>query len=123
LTYFNEQEQQQLVDLIEEGFRKLSLIENDINTILGYRADKNNIIAQASIAALDRVDPDKQLDLIRRSRACLRLIKAKLDIDEFSDEDAEEVCNVLDEVKTIGKELSTAAREYTSFLVTQSETN
>lgn len=121
--YFNEQEQQQLTSLIEDGFRKLSQIENDINTILGFRDDKNNIIAQASIAALERVDPNRQLDLIRRSRACLRLVQAKLDIDEFSDTDAEEVCKVLDEVKIIGKELSSAASEYTATLVQQAENN
>ena len=121
--YFNAQEQQQLTSLIEDGFRKLSQIENDINTILGFRDDKNNIIAQASIAALERVDPNRQLDLIRRSRACLRLVQAKLDIDEFSDTDAEEVCKVLDEVNIIGKELSSAASEYTATLVQQAENN
>jgi len=122
MMQFTDNERTQILDLIDEGLIRLRQIERDIESLVEQSKDSNPI-AKAIAEALEKIDMDVQFETIRRSRAHIRLVKAKIEIEEFSDDDAQEVCDILDEVKAMGKELAAAAKVYSSFLQSRAENN
>lgn len=122
MAYFPQHERDEINTLLDEGLRRLGAIEDDICTIVALR-DDSNPLAQISVEALDGVDPEAQLDIIKKSRAGLRLVKAKIEIDEFSDSDAEEVCRILDDVNVLGRQLAAASKQYRDHISRRVETN
>lgn len=121
--FFSQNEITEINTLIQEGFRRLDNIESDIRTLLVESADSKNPFAETIKSALDEVCPDAQFLAIKKSRAGLRLICAKLEIEEFSDSDAEEVCRVLDEIKVVGRKLAESSQKYKRFIRQRAENN
>lgn len=118
----NDDEREQILSLIDEGLIRLRQIETDIKMLMQQSQDKNPI-AVAIASALEQIDPDVQFETIRHSRAKIRWVRSKIEIDEFSDDDAGEICDVLDEVKEMGQRLREASQVYSSFLRTRAENN
>lgn len=120
---FSQDELAEINSLIAEGMRRLDNIENDLRGLVADSEDSNNPLADVIKAALVDVCPETQFLAIKRSRAGLRLVRAKMEIEEFSDSDAEEVCRVLDDVKAIGRMMAESAQTYKQFLRKQAERN
>ena len=120
---FSQDELAEINSLIAEGMRRLDTIENDLRALVADSDDSNNPLADVINAALVDVCPETQFLAIKRSRAGLRLVRAKMEIEEFSDSDAEEVCRVLDDVKAIGRMMAESAQTYKQFLRQQAERN
>ena len=121
--FFSENEIAEINWLITEGMRRLDKIENDLRVLVADSEDSNNPLADVIKAALIDVCPETQFLAVKRSRAGLKLVRAKMEIEEFSDSDAEEVCRVLDDVKAIGRMMSESAQTYQQFLRRQAECN
>lgn len=120
---FSQDEISELNNLIQEGFNRLSRIERDIRTLMAESADVKNPFATAIKTALNEICPETQFLIIQRSRAGLKLVRAKLEIDEFSDSDADEVCRVLDDVKVLGRRLAEASQKYGQHIRRHAENN
>lgn len=121
--FFSENEIAEINSLVAEGMRRLDNIENDLRTLIADSEDDTNPLADVIKSALVGVCPETQFLAIKRSRAGLRLVRAKMEIEEFSDSDAEEVCRVLDDVKAIGRMMAESAQTYKQFLRRQAECN
>jgi len=116
------EEREQILSLLDEGLIRLRQIETDIKMLMTQSQEKNPI-AKAIAAALKQIDTDVQFETIRHSRAKIRWVRSKIEIDNYSDDDAAEICNVLDEVKDMGARLRDASKAYTMFLQTLAEVN
>lgn len=121
--FFSQAELNEIDGLLAEGFRRLDRIENDIHTLLRDSEDSKNPFAATIKRALDEICPDAQLLALKKSRAGLKFVRAKLELEEFSDSDAEEVCRVLDDLKAVGVKLSAAAQTYKSHIQQCAEHN
>lgn len=112
----------EIFDLLDEGFKRLSQIEQDIHDVM---ADSQNSdpASKALKSAMDSVDPEKQLALVKRSRAGLKLVKAKLEIDEFSSRDLLEIIRTLEDIKTLGRQLVEGSMAFRRHLRTTAENN
>ena len=116
------EEREQILSLIDEGLLRLRQIETDIKMLMAQSQEKNPI-AKAIAAALEQIDPDVQFETIRHSRAKIRWVRSKIEVDEYSDDDAAEICDALDAVKDMGKRLRDASKAYTMFLQARAEVN
>lgn len=121
--YFTYDALSEINSLIAEGMRRLDNIENDLRTLIADSEDSANPLAEVIKAALVNVCPETQFLAIKRSKAGLKLVRAKIEIEEFSDSDAEEVCRVLDDVKAIGRMMAESAQTYKQYLRQQAECN
>ena len=73
--------------------------------------------------ALDGIGAEQQLRFIEEARQTLSVVREKLGSDTFNDDDAEEVCQVLDRVKAIGRNMRSSAETYGRHLQRIAETN
>lgn len=120
---FSQDEISEIDNLIQEGFKRLDRIEDDIRALMTDSDDITNPFAETIKTALDAICPETQFLTIKRARAGLKLVRAKMEIDEFSDSDAEEVCRVLDDLKVLGRLLAGASQTYKQHLRQRAENN
>lgn len=122
MPYFSQEALKELYGLIDQGLHKLDTIEREINVLTQYTVHPTPE-ARAVAAALRAADVDQQLDFIGQARRTLIDIRAKLGLDDFDDNDAEDVCQVLDRVKIIAREMNVAAQAYSTSMQRIAETN
>lgn len=119
---FDTQQLAEINKLLDEGLRRLQQVEDDINMLLKHSQSSDPAARGISIA-LAAAGPDRQLATIKKARAALKLVRAKLEIDEFSDDDAHTICDVLDDVVDCGRQLAAASTQYHDALHQQAELN
>lgn len=119
----SQEETHDLHDLIAEALRRLDTIENDIKTLIAESEERHNPFSATIRSALAAVNPDTQFATIKKARASLRLIDAKLEIEEFSNSDAEEIYRVLDDLKVLGWQIRNASQTYQARVRQAAENN
>ena len=117
-----DEEREEILTLLDEGLFRLGRIETDIKSLVAQSQDPNPI-AHAIQSALAQIDTDAQFETIRQSRARIRWVRAKIELNDYSDDDADEICAVLDEVKAMGQQLRVASRVYITSIQAQTENN
>lgn len=123
MGYFSEHDAVYLCGLIDKGLEQLARIESEIREVVEQAQQANNPSARLVGHVLADHDVDSQFSIIQRSRAALRLVRAKLEIDEFSDTDAQFVCDTLDTVVGMGRELAAASNAYNTAIQKHIEQN
>jgi hypothetical protein len=121
-AYFNADELAEIQELLTDGLTRLDRMEQDIKDVLA-ESQTQSPAAHMLKQALASVDYETQLATIKKSRSALRFVKAKIEIDEYSDSDSEEVCNILTEVRTWGRQLAESAQQYRRQFQQQLEQN
>lgn len=119
----SQEEANDLHTLIAEALDRLTAIENDIKSLVMESEQKHNPFSRTIRTALAAINPETQFETIKKARASLRLIDAKLEIEEFSNSDAEEIYRVLDDLKVLGQQIRSASQTYQARVRQAAETN
>ena len=116
--------QTETLGLLDEGLKRLDLIEKDIKELQKECLSRNP--AAAIVAdALKHADAETQFETIRKSRSALNKARDKIlaSRDTFSDADADELCNILDGIKELGQKLAQSSQRYRAFMKSATENN
>lgn len=111
-----------ILNLVDEGFKRLDHIEADIRALMSQK-NHSNAVARAEYSAFQNVDASQQLELITKTRTALTDVRTRLQQADFGDQDADEVCRILDRVKEMGELLAKSSQIYKTALQRQAESN